>query len=119
MSTSQLPGRKGIRAPWDRTRQVGKRKAASLVANSATLEQIQRAAGKPKGAMGAGKGKDSEWPAIWAKVSPKGVQYCRNHFMKKKCPGNCGRSHNCPMLKNGWACNAAPSEHTPDQCPHR
>lgn len=75
--------------------------------------------GKTKGAMGAGKGKDSEWPSNWAKVSPKGVQFCRDHFLKKKCPGNCGRSHNCPVMKNNWVCNAAPSEHTPDQCPNR
>ena len=27
--------------------------------------------GKPKGAMGRGKGKDSEWPSNWAKVSPE------------------------------------------------
>ena len=72
-----------------------------------------------KGAMGSGKGKDSEWPSNWAKISPKGVQYCRDHFLKKKCPGNCGRSHNCPVLKNGWVCNAAPSEHNPEQCPNR
>ena len=65
------------------------------------------------------KGRHSDWPANWAKVSPKGVQYCRDHFLKKKCPGNCGRSHNCPVLKNGWVCNAAPSEHSPEQCPHR
>ena len=75
--------------------------------------------GKAKGAMGSGKGKGSEWPTNWAKISPNRMQYCRDHFLKKKCPGNCGRSHNCPVLKNGWVCNAAPSEHNPEQCPHR
>ena len=73
---------------------------------------------KSKGIMGAGKGKDSDWPASWAKISPEGAQYGRDHFIKK-CPGNGGRSHNCPVLKNGWVSNAPPSKHSPKQCPHR
>ena len=56
-----------------------------LVPISATMEQVE---GTP------------EWSSNGAKVSPKGVQYCRDHFIKKKCPGNCGRSHNFPVLKN-------------------
>lgn len=75
--------------------------------------------GKQRSSMGAGKGKESEWPSTWAKVTPRGIQFCRDHLLKKKCPGNCGRSHNCPVMKNGWVCNAPSSEHTPDQCPHR
>ena len=58
---------------------------------------------KSKGPPKGGK----EWPHNWAKVSPKGVQFCRYHFLKKKCPGNCGCSRNCPVLKNRWVCNAA------------
>ena len=77
------------------------------------------AKGKSKSPMGAGKGKDNEWPATWAKTSPRGLPFCRDFHLKKKCPGNCGRSHNCPVMKNGWICNAAAQEHTPDQCPHK
>ena len=32
--------------------------------------------------------------------------------------GSCGRSHNCPVRKDGWVCDAPPSKHAPQACPH-
>ena len=28
--------------------------------------------------------------------------YCRDHHLHNKCSGSCGRSHNCPVRKDGW-----------------
>ena len=75
-----------------------------------------------KGGKGKGKTKNkvSDWPSNWAFKNPKGVPFCRDYFLKKQCQGQCGRSHNCPvMTSNGWVCNAAPKEHAPDACPHK
>ena len=33
--------------------------------------------------------------------------------LKHSCPGNCGRSHACPVRINGWTCNG---DHSPDKC---
>ncbi|OLP73667.1 hypothetical protein AK812_SmicGene47020 [Symbiodinium microadriaticum] len=62
-----------------------------------------------------GKGKDS-WPQNKSRNNPKG---CRDYHIKKQCAGNCGRSHNCPVTKDGWVCNAPPREHSPDNCPYK
>ena len=38
--------------------------------------------------------------------------------IKKTCQGQCGRSHNCPVVNaEGWVCNAGPKEHKPENCP--
>ena len=123
-SMSLSPGRKETKAPG-LTPQHGQPspRDATLrghqLSHNGTNKKDHPKGVRLKGPWDPEKGKDSEWPSNWAKISPKGVQYCRDHFLKKKCPGNCGRSHNCPVLKNGWVCNAAPSEHNPEQCPHR
>ena len=40
--------------------------------------------------------------------------FCKN-FHLRSCPGNCGRSHNCPYIdSNNSICNARPG-----QCNHR
>jgi hypothetical protein len=71
--------------------------------------------GKGKG----DKGKQTSWPQNWATTNPKGVAFCRNHHMHGNCGGQCGRSHNCPVLKqDGWICNAPPESHSPHQCPN-
>ena len=54
----------------------------------------------------------------WAFKNPKGVAYCRDHHLHNKCSGSCGRSHNCPVRKDGWVCDAPPSKHAPQACPH-
>ena len=58
-----------------------------------------------KGGKGKGKGKSkpSDWPSNWAFKNPKGVPFCRDYFIKKTCQGQCGRSHNCPVVNSeGW-----------------
>ena len=75
-----------------------------------------------KGGKGKGKGKSrpSDWPSNWAFKNPKGVPFCRDYFIKKNCQGQCGRSHNCPVVNSeGWVCNAGPKEHKPENCPHK
>ena len=43
-----------------------------------------------------------------------GRPFCRNYHVRS-CPGNCGRSHNCPYIdSSGHVCNARPG-----QCNHR
>ncbi|CAE7365727.1 unnamed protein product, partial [Symbiodinium necroappetens] len=65
-----------------------------------------------------GKGKDS-WPQNKSRNKSKGAPFCRDYHIKKQCAGNCGRSHNCPVTKDGWVCNAPPHEHSPDNCPYK
>ena len=75
-----------------------------------------------KGGKGKGKGKSrpSDWPSNWAFKNPKRVPFCRDYFIKKTCQGQCGRSHNCPVVNSeGWVCNAGPKEHKPENCPHK
>jgi hypothetical protein len=51
---------------------------------------------------GAGKGKGK---ASLATHDPKGKEYCRKHW-HRLCLGNCGRSHQCPVIKpDGEPCN--------------
>ena len=39
----------------------------------------------------------------WAFKNPKSVPFCRDYFIKKTCQGQCGRSHNCPVVNfDGW-----------------
>ena len=68
---------------------------------------------KGKPSKGQSKSKTPQWPTTWAKVTPKGMQFCRDHLIKGSCQGNCGRSHNCPVMKGGGLCNG---DHHPDQC---
>ena len=73
---------------------------------------------KGKSSKGKPKGK-STWPTNWAKETPKGVQYCMNYHTKGQCNNSpCSRSHNCPVMKDGWTCNAPPEQHTPKNCPN-
>ena len=62
--------------------------------------QNQWSKGKPsqkgKSWKGTSKGKDANWPKNWATATPRGLQYCKDHLLRNKCPGNCGRSHGCP-----------------------
>ena len=70
---------------------------------------------KPKGKGGKGKSPNSPsvpWPDHWAFKNPKGVAYCRDHHLHNKCSGN------CPVRKDGWVCDAPPSKHAPQACPH-
>ena len=57
---------------------------------------------KGKGSKGQSKGKDPSWPKNWATVAPRGLQFRRDHLLRNKCAGNCGRSHGCPIIKDGW-----------------
>ena len=82
--------------------------------------QNQWSKGKPsqkgKSWKGTSKGKDANWPKNWATATPRGLQYCKDHLLRNKCPGNCGRSHGCPVMKDGCTCNG---NHPPDQCPNK
>ena len=77
--------------------------------------------GKPKGKTPTkGKeGKGGTWPQHWATKDFRGKPYCRDYHLKKSCPGQCGRSHNCPVQAGTWICNAAPTAHSPEECPNR
>ena len=48
-----------------------------------------------------------------------GAPFCRDFHVRKTCQGNCGRSHNCPVMKDGWVCNAPPGQHSPGNCTHK
>jgi hypothetical protein len=62
--------------------------------------------GKGKGKSAKGKSGHSSWPAEYATKDPKGKDYCRDHTITRQCSGNCGRSHQCPVLKpDGQPCN--------------
>ena len=90
------------------------------VYEGATLKELQWSKGKQpqkgKSSKGSSKGKDNNWPKNWATQTPKGLQFCRDFLLRNKCPGNCGRSHGCPVIKDGWTCNGT---HHPDQCPNK
>ena len=81
--------------------------------------------GKGKG-KGRGKGKKGKggksnyspnkpWPENWAKTTKTGQQFCANYLFRT-CPGDCGKSHTCPVTTNGWVCQN-PS-HNPKDCPN-
>jgi hypothetical protein len=81
---------------------------------------VRTSKGKPKGKGKGKKGKPTQWPSGWATTNPKGVAFCRNYHLTGSCSGQCGRSHNCPVMKkDGWICNAAPESHGPSSCPHK
>ena len=61
-------------------------------------------------------GRPNGWPQNWALQATNEVQYCRDFHLKHTCPGNCGRSHACPVRVNGWTCNG---DHSPDKCPNK
>ena len=67
----------------------------------------QSGKGKGKGKKGAKDGGKApkDWPQGWATQNPRGVQVCGDFHIRKNCKGNCGRSHNCPVTKDGWTCN--------------
>jgi hypothetical protein len=98
-------------------RQLQQRPTVSPYANpKGGKSRKGRGKGKDKG---KGKGKN-QWPQGWATTNPKGVAFCKNYHLKGECQGQCGRSHNCPVMKkDGWICNAAPEAHTPSECPNR
>ena len=88
--------------------------------------------GKGKGKKGskgkaAGKGKKGKggemaptgWPSNWALRTPKGIEFCHAFHLRNSCQGNCGRSHNCPIMNNkGWVCNQPPESHASNACPN-
>ena len=78
-----------------------------------------KGAGKTKkGSKGKGKSKEGQnWPKHWAKLCPRGLAFCVEFHVKRTCPGQCGRSHNCPVQQGTWVCNAQASDHTPENCP--
>ena len=96
------------------------------------LSGRSRRRGKRRLALGAdpvqaeGQGRQGEVPQLplSSMAGPlgfqesKGVAYCRDHHLHNKCSGSCGRSHNCPVRKDGWVCDAPPSKHAPQACPH-
>ena len=45
-------------------------------------------------------GRPNGWPQNWALQASNVVQYCRDFHLKHTCPGNCGRSHACPVRVN-------------------
>jgi hypothetical protein len=54
-----------------------------------------------------------KWPKNWATFNPKGREYCKMHLVHYDCPGKCGRSHSCPILRaDGAPCNG---NHVPRQ----
>ena len=69
------------------------------------------------------KGKGSQNPQTGRRTGLSRIQrvpFCRDYFIKKTCQGQCGRSHNCPVVNSeGWVCNAGPKEHKPENCPHK
>ena len=85
--------------------------------------QVKSGRSPPKG-KGKSKTKDkgkakSSWPSTWATAAPNGTPFCRDFHVRKACQGSCGRSHNCPVMKDGWVCNAPPGQHSPGNCPHK
>jgi len=80
----------------------------------------------PKGGKSKGKGKNkgknkskapSGWPSNWASTTPNGKEFCHSYHLRNNCQGNCGRSHNCPVTKDGWVCNQPSEAHHPSKCP--
>ena len=67
-----------------------------------------KAGGKTKkGTKGKGKNKDGQaWPKHWAKACPWGLAFCMDFHVKRNCPGQCGRSHSCPVQQGTWICSA-------------
>ena len=118
---------KSMKESSPRGPKVNQRKARTRRAHggtpSANLNGEKKGKGPgDKGGKGKGKGKSkpSDWPSNWAFKNPKGVPFCRDYFIKKNCQGQCGRSHNCPVVNSeGWVCNAGPKEHKPENCPHK
>ena len=107
---ARLPGKnwKG-KQPW----------SAPLPVFQPFLKQNGKGKDTP-GKKGDHKGKGKElWPQNWSRNNPKGTPFCRDYHIKKQCAGNCGRSHNCPVTKDGWVCNAPPHEHSPENCPYK
>ncbi len=88
-----------------------------------TPNQAPHKGGKDSKGSGKGKGKGKDkgkanrnWPLEYATQDPKGKPYCRDHVQNRTCPGNCGRSHQCPVLKpDGYPCNG---NHPASSCPH-
>ena len=78
-----------------------------------------KAGGKSKtGSKSESKSGDGQpWPKNWAKTCPRGMAFCRDSHFKRNCPGQCGRSRNCPVQQGTWICNAQASDHTPENCP--
>jgi hypothetical protein len=75
---------------------------------------------KNKGKGGKDKGKKNDyrdWPSNWARKDKDGGNICANYIFRRGCNGGCGKSHKCPVQKNGWICNK--TDHHPDQCPYK
>ena len=99
---------KGSKGKWDKSKgkpwdSKGKAKGKTKWSAAATWQSAQTAA--PAAATAHSptpqKGK------TWAKVDPKNKEYCKKHLVYQNCPGKCGRSHNCPIMKlDNTPCNA-------------
>ena len=85
--------------------------------SSKSMTSSTKGKGKSK-SKDKGKSKPT-WPSTWATSAPNGTPFCRDFHLKKTCQGNCGRSHNCPVMKDGWVCNAPQGHHSPNTCPHK
>ena len=76
--------------------------------------------GSPKGKQFKGKapkGKATKGsPSTWAAADSNNVPFCNNFHIRNNCPGQCGRSHECPITKQGWRC---PHTHSAAVCPDR
>ena len=89
--------------------------------------RTRKAHGGTPSANRSGRRKERAMETKVAKEKGKGSQnpqtgrpVCRDYFIKKTCQGQCGRSHNCPVVNaEGWICNAGPKEHKPENCPHK
>ena len=90
------------------------------------LPMAPKGAHGPKGGKNRSKGKrkgklkskaPSGWPSNWATSTPKGMEFCHSFHLRNNCQGNCGRSRNCSVSKDGWVCNKPPEDHHPSKCP--
>ena len=112
-------------APRTTTKGLGKTRGKSWTPVWQTQWDKSSKGGKDRGRKGArpapkgGKGKTpkgkgkGQWPDAWAFKDPKGKAFCRDYHLTSTCPGSCGRSHNCPVRKGGWVCNASPDKQHP------
>jgi hypothetical protein len=98
----------------------GQGKTASWETPPPKYEPLQTKGAKDgKGTKGAkgktkGDGKAPKWPSTWATKDADGTEYCRKKLLENNCPGNCGRSHNCPnYTPAGEICNG---KHNPWKC---
>jgi hypothetical protein len=105
-------GDKGKGKAWDSALAKGKAKGKAKWNASPSWQSSPQASASSSAAPAAPLKQKT-----WAKTDPKGKEYCKKHLVYQNCPGQCKRSHNCPIMKqDNTPCNG---NHLPGpNCPH-